>query len=96
MGITSAVVKIDLNPLRAVKPKPETRNPKLFSIPNSCASSNGLHLVAKRLSWAGAKGEHAASRKGFSLEFSDYRRYQPATICVTSIGISTGASSGCC
>lgn len=35
-----------------------------------------LHLVAKRLSWAGAKGEHAASRKGFSLEFSDYRRYQ--------------------
>jgi uncharacterized protein (DUF58 family) len=35
-----------------------------------------LHLVAKRLNWAGAKGEHAASRKGFSLEFSDYRRYQ--------------------
>lgn len=35
-----------------------------------------LHLVAKRLSWAGAKGEHAAVRKGFSLEFSDYRRYQ--------------------
>ncbi len=35
-----------------------------------------LRLVAKRLSWAGAKGEHAASRKGFSLEFSDYRRYQ--------------------
>jgi uncharacterized protein (DUF58 family) len=35
-----------------------------------------LHLVAKRLSWAGAKGEHTASRKGFSLEFSDYRRYQ--------------------
>jgi uncharacterized protein (DUF58 family) len=35
-----------------------------------------LHLVAKRLSWAGAKGEHAAARRGFSLEFSDYRRYQ--------------------
>lgn len=35
-----------------------------------------LHLIAKRLSWAGAKGEHAASRKGFSLEFADYRRYQ--------------------
>jgi uncharacterized protein (DUF58 family) len=35
-----------------------------------------LHLIAKRLSWAGAKGEHAVSRKGFSLEFSDYRRYQ--------------------
>ncbi|HTN70927.1 MAG TPA: DUF58 domain-containing protein [Methylomirabilota bacterium] len=35
-----------------------------------------LHLIAKRLSWAGAKGEHASSRKGFSLEFSDYRKYQ--------------------
>jgi uncharacterized protein (DUF58 family) len=35
-----------------------------------------LRLIAKRLDWAGAKGEHAASRKGYSLEFSDYRRYQ--------------------
>jgi uncharacterized protein (DUF58 family) len=35
-----------------------------------------LRLIAKRLSWAGAKGEHQASRKGFSLEFADYRRYQ--------------------
>ena len=35
-----------------------------------------LHLIAKRLSRARAKGEHAVSRKGFSLEFSDYRRYQ--------------------
>jgi uncharacterized protein (DUF58 family) len=35
-----------------------------------------LHLIAKRINWAGAKGEHAVSRKGFSLEFSDYRRYQ--------------------
>ena len=35
-----------------------------------------LHLVAKRLNWNGAAGEHAASRKGSSLEFSDYRRYQ--------------------
>src|SRR5215470_15084171 len=35
-----------------------------------------LHLIAKRLNWACAKGEHASSRKGFSLEFSDYRKYQ--------------------
>jgi uncharacterized protein (DUF58 family) len=35
-----------------------------------------LHLIAKRLDWTGAGGEHAASRKGYSLEFSDYRRYQ--------------------
>jgi len=35
-----------------------------------------LRLVAKRLTWVGAKGEHASARKGFSLEFADYRRYQ--------------------
>ncbi len=35
-----------------------------------------LRLVAKRLSWSGAKGEHPSPRKGFSLEFSDYRKYQ--------------------
>src|SRR5947207_14255004 len=35
-----------------------------------------LRLIAKRLTWTGAKGEHSSSRKGFSLEFSDYRRYQ--------------------
>jgi uncharacterized protein (DUF58 family) len=35
-----------------------------------------LRLIAKRLSWAGSKGEHPSLRKGFSLEFSDYRRYQ--------------------
>lgn len=36
-----------------------------------------LRLVAKRLSWASAhKGEHRSPRKGFSLEFSDYRKYQ--------------------
>ncbi|HEX2827814.1 MAG TPA: DUF58 domain-containing protein [Burkholderiales bacterium] len=35
-----------------------------------------LHLAAKRLDWAGPGGGHAASRKGHSLEFSDYRRYQ--------------------
>ena len=33
-----------------------------------------LRLIAKRLSWANAKGEHPSSRRGFSLEFSDYRR----------------------
>lgn len=35
-----------------------------------------LRLVAKRLSSAGPKGEHPTMRKGFSLEFSDYRKYQ--------------------
>ena len=52
-------------------PKPET-----FFDTEFLRKLERLHLVAKRLNWAGAKGEHAASRKGFSLEFSDYRRYQ--------------------
>lgn len=35
-----------------------------------------LRLIAKRLRWAVASGEHPSSRKGFSLEFADYRKYQ--------------------
>jgi uncharacterized protein (DUF58 family) len=56
----------------------ETRNPEpeSFFDTDFLRKLERLHLVAKRLSWAGAKGEHAVSRKGFSLEFSDYRRYQ--------------------
>ena len=56
----------------------ETRDsiPETFFDTEFLRKLERLHLVAKRLSWAGAKGEHAASRKGFSLEFSDYRRYQ--------------------
>jgi uncharacterized protein (DUF58 family) len=58
--------------------QPETRNPRpeTFFDTDFLRKLERLHLVAKRLRWAGAKGEHAASRKGFSLEFSDYRRYQ--------------------
>lgn len=54
----------------------ETSPPENFFDTDFLRKLERLHLVAKRLSWAGAKGEHAASRKGFSLEFSDYRRYQ--------------------
>ncbi len=59
--------------------QPETRNPKpeTFFDTDFLRKLERLHLVAKRLSWAAMKGEHAVSRKGFSLEFSDYRRYQP-------------------
>jgi uncharacterized protein (DUF58 family) len=35
-----------------------------------------LRLIAKRLSWSAAKGEHRSVRRGHSLEFSDYRKYQ--------------------
>jgi uncharacterized protein (DUF58 family) len=59
------------NQLKTRNPEPET-----FFDTEFLRKLERLHLVAKRLSWAGAKGEHVASRKGFSLEFSDYRRYQ--------------------
>jgi uncharacterized protein (DUF58 family) len=56
----------------------ETQNPKpeTFFDAEFLKKLERLHLVAKRLDWAGFKGEHAVSRKGSSLEFSDYRRYQ--------------------
>jgi uncharacterized protein (DUF58 family) len=58
--------------------QPETRNqqPETFFDTEFLRKLERLHLVAKRLSWAGAKGEHTGPRKGFSLEFADYRRYQ--------------------
>ena len=57
---------------------PETRNlrPETFFDAEFLKKLERLRLIAKRLSWANAKGEHPSSRKGFSLEFSDYRRYQ--------------------
>jgi len=56
----------------------ETQNPapETFFDSDFLRKLERLRLIAKRLSWAGAKGEHAVLRKGFSLEFSDYRRYQ--------------------
>jgi uncharacterized protein with von Willebrand factor type A (vWA) domain len=58
--------------------QPETQNPKpeTFFDAEFLRKLERLHLIAKRLSWMGAKGEHPSSRKGFSLEFSDYRTYQ--------------------
>jgi len=57
--------------LQTLDPRPET-----FFDSEFLKKLERLRLIAKRLSWAGAKGEHPASRKGFSLEFADYRRYQ--------------------
>jgi uncharacterized protein (DUF58 family) len=67
--------------LEAVDPgtaRPETRNPKpeTFFDAEFLKKLERLRLIAKRLSWANAKGEHPSPRRGFSLEFSDYRRYQ--------------------
>jgi uncharacterized protein (DUF58 family) len=62
--------------LSSLATAPSGSQPETFFDTDFLRKLERLHLVAKRLSWAGAKGEHAASRKGFSLEFSDYRRYQ--------------------
>ncbi|HEU4340747.1 MAG TPA: DUF58 domain-containing protein [Candidatus Binatia bacterium] len=58
---------------------PETRDAKreTFFDAEFLRKLERLRLMAKRLSWASAKGEHPSSRKGFSLEFADYRKYQP-------------------
>ena len=58
--------------------QPETRNPnpEAFFDAEFLKKLERLRLIAKRLSWANAKGEHSSPRRGFSLEFSDYRRYQ--------------------
>lgn len=58
--------------------KPETRDARIqtFLDPTFLNKLERLRLVAKRLSWSGFKGEHPSLRKGFSLEFSDYRKYQ--------------------
>ena len=60
-------------------PQLETRNqePETFFDSDFLKKLERLRLVAKRLTWASAKGEHSSARKGFSLEFSDYRKYQP-------------------
>jgi uncharacterized protein (DUF58 family) len=69
---------VELNPEAAPGSRPEIRNtqPESFFDIDFLRKLERLHLVAKRLSLAGPKGEHAATRRGFSLEFSDYRRYQ--------------------
>jgi uncharacterized protein (DUF58 family) len=48
----------------------------LFFEPDFLRKLERLRLVAKRLAWSAAKGEHPSVRRGFSLEFSDYRKYQ--------------------
>ncbi len=48
----------------------------IFFEPDFLKKLERLRLVAKRLAWSAAKGEHPSSRRGFSLEFSDYRKYQ--------------------
>jgi uncharacterized protein (DUF58 family) len=51
--------------------------PQTFLHPEFLQKLDHLRLVAKKLSWPSAKGEHITPRRGFSLEFSDHRKYQP-------------------
>ncbi|MEK6613479.1 MAG: DUF58 domain-containing protein [Candidatus Binatota bacterium] len=50
-------------------------SPSTFLQPEFLKKLERLRLVAKRLSWSGAGGEHPSPRKGCSLEFSGYREY---------------------
>jgi uncharacterized protein (DUF58 family) len=61
-----------------VHSEPDTRHPtpEMFFDTEFLKKLERLRLIAKRLTWASAKGEHPSLRKGFSLEFSDYRKYQ--------------------
>lgn len=59
---------------RAAKPDMQDELQALLD-PEFLRKLERLRLVAKRLSWSGFKGEHPSLRKGFSLEFSDYRNY---------------------
>ncbi len=46
-----------------------------FLEPDFLARLDKLRLAAKRFSRGMARGEHPTVRKGYSLEFSDYRKY---------------------
>lgn len=48
----------------------------LFLAPDFLAKLERLRLAAKRLSSRGGEGQHPVPRRGSSLEFSDYRKYQ--------------------
>ncbi|MBI4527917.1 MAG: DUF58 domain-containing protein [Deltaproteobacteria bacterium] len=54
----------------------EARSLPAFLEPNFLRRLERLRLVAKKLAWSSLKGEHPSPKKGFSLEFSDYRNYQ--------------------
>lgn len=74
---TGSVASVHLGPQPVADPA-DWQKPRgeLFFDAEFLQKLERLRLIAKRLSWAGVKGEHPSSRKGFSLEFSDYRRYQ--------------------
>ena len=44
-----------------------------FLQPDFLKKLERLRLIAKRLSQSGFHGEHPSSKKGLSMEFSDYR-----------------------
>ena len=48
-----------------------------FLQPEFLSKLERLRLIAKKVPWRGAEGEHHTPRMGFSLEFSGYRNYHP-------------------
>jgi uncharacterized protein (DUF58 family) len=72
----SQPITLDPKPQTATRLETGHSRPETFFDADFLKKLERLHLIAKRLDWAGAKGEHATARRGYSLEFSDYRRYQ--------------------
>jgi uncharacterized protein (DUF58 family) len=52
-----------------------TETPATFLQPDFLSKLERIRVVAKKLSWSGGRGEHPSSRRGYSHDFSDYRRY---------------------
>src|SRR3970282_640279 len=50
-------------------------SPSTFLQPEFLKKLERLRLVAKRLSWSGARGVHPSPRKGLRLEFFGFRKY---------------------
>ncbi len=48
-----------------------------------------LQLLVRRPLPGQWKGEHRSPKRGYSVEFADFRRYTPATTCATWIGKRT-------
>jgi uncharacterized protein (DUF58 family) len=66
----------DAPPFATAAAETQNAKPEAFFDAEFLKKLERLRLIAKRLSWTNAMGEHSSSRRGFSLEFSDYRRYQ--------------------
>ena len=87
---------VELNDLLLVASETRDPKPETFFDAEFLKKLERLRLIAKRLSWANAKGEHPSSRRGFSLSSPTTGDTNRAMTSATSTGIFTAGSIGCC